>query len=66
MIGSLLGALCIYMLQQFLPSAGVSSDYLQLAYGVLLVAGIVLSTRYRATAATGSRHDHPTPRLPSR
>lgn len=53
MIGSLLGALCIYMLQQFLLSAGVASDYLQLAYGALLIAGIVLSTRYRATAAQG-------------
>lgn len=53
MIGSLLGALCIYMLQQFLLSAGVASDYLQLAYGALLIAGIVLSTRYRTTAAQG-------------
>ncbi|HEY6522308.1 MAG TPA: ABC transporter permease [Solirubrobacteraceae bacterium] len=48
MIGSLLGAVCIFMLQQFLSSAGVSSDYLQLVYGVVLVVGIVLSTRYRS------------------
>lgn len=46
-LGSLLGAACIYLLQQLLSSAGVSSDYLQLVYGALLIAGVLVSSRYR-------------------
>jgi ribose transport system permease protein len=48
MAGSLLGAICIYMLQQFLLSAGLGANYLQLVYGAMLIAGIVLSTQYRS------------------
>ncbi len=46
-LGSLLGAACIYLLQQLLSSAGVSTDYLQLVYGALLVAGVIISSGYR-------------------
>jgi ribose transport system permease protein len=46
-LGSLLGAACIYLLQQLLSSAGVAANYLQLVYGVLLVAGVVISSASR-------------------
>ncbi|HEY2652628.1 MAG TPA: ABC transporter permease [Solirubrobacteraceae bacterium] len=45
-VASLLGAFCIYMIQQLLSSAGVSADYQQLTYGVLLIGGVILSMRY--------------------
>lgn len=41
--GSLLGAVAIFLLQDFLAAAGVPTSYVQLAYGLLLVAGVVLS-----------------------
>jgi ribose transport system permease protein len=46
MVGSLLGAFCIYMLQQLLSSAGVAASYQQLVYGGLLMAGVLLSMRF--------------------
>jgi ribose transport system permease protein len=46
MVPSLLGAFCIYMLQQLLSSAGVSASYQQLVYGTLLMAGVLLSMRF--------------------
>lgn len=45
MFASLLGAFCIYMIQQLLGSANVSSSYQQLVYGAVLIAGVLLSTR---------------------
>jgi ribose transport system permease protein len=46
MVPSLLGAFCIYMLQQLLSSAGVSASYQQLVYGTLLMVGVLLSVRF--------------------
>ena len=54
LVGSLLGAFCIYMIQQLLSSAGVSSDYQQLAYGALLIVGVVLSMRFPRGLRLGS------------
>lgn len=41
--GSLLAAVAIFLLQEFLAAAGVATTYVQLVYGVLLIAGVVLS-----------------------
>jgi ribose transport system permease protein len=46
MVASLLGAFCIFMLQQLLSSSGVSANYQQLVYGTLLIAGVLLSMRF--------------------
>lgn len=43
MWGSILGASAIYLLQELLAGAGVPTSYVQFVYGVLLVAGVVLS-----------------------
>lgn len=43
MLGSVLGASAIYLLQELLGGAGVPTSYVQFAYGVLLVAGVILS-----------------------
>jgi ribose transport system permease protein len=41
--GSLLGATAIFLLQETLAAAGVPTSYVQLVYGILLIAGVVLS-----------------------
>lgn len=43
LLGSFLGACGIFLLQELLSATGASSNYVQLAYGVLLVLGVVLS-----------------------
>ena len=43
LLGSLLGALAIYLLQNLLSATGVSTSYVQLTYGLLLIVGVVLS-----------------------
>lgn len=42
LVGTLFGAIAIYLLQQFLTAAGVQSNLVQFAYGFVLVAGVVL------------------------
>jgi ribose transport system permease protein len=56
LVASLLGAVCIYFLQTLLGSLHVSSTWLQVVYGGLLVVGVVVgarltSLRPRAVAA---------------
>jgi ribose transport system permease protein len=41
--GSLLGATAIFLLQETLAAAGVATSYVQLVYGLLLIAGVVVS-----------------------
>ena len=41
--GSLFGAAAIYLLQDLLAATAVPTSYVQLAYGLLLIAGVVLS-----------------------
>lgn len=43
MLGSVLGAAAIYLLQELLAGAGVPTSYVQFVYGLLLIAGVVLS-----------------------
>ncbi|PWU55487.1 ABC transporter permease [Micromonospora globispora] len=43
LIGSLLGAAAIFLLQELLAATGVPTSYVQLVYGLLLIAGVVLS-----------------------
>jgi ribose transport system permease protein len=45
LIASLLGALCIYLLQTLLGAVGVSATWLQVVYGGLLVVGVVVGAR---------------------
>ena len=45
MIPSLLGAVCIYLMQTLLSALGVSSSWLQFVYGVMLVAGVVVGAK---------------------
>jgi ribose transport system permease protein len=45
MIASLLGAVCIYLMQTFLSAVGVSSSWLNLVYGAMLVCGVVVGAR---------------------
>jgi ribose transport system permease protein len=41
--GSFLGAAAIFLLQESLAAAGVPTSYVMLVYGLLLIAGVVLS-----------------------
>ncbi|MGW1561210.1 ABC transporter permease [Streptomyces sp. NPDC002144] len=50
-LGSFLGACGIFLLQELLSATGASSNYVQLAYGVLLVLGVILG----ATLARGKK-----------
>ena len=43
LLGSFFGAAAIYLLQNLLSATGVSTSYVQLTYGLLLIAGVVLS-----------------------
>lgn len=43
LLGSFFGAAAIYLLQDLLSATGLSTSYVQLAYGLLLIAGVVLS-----------------------
>ena len=55
LIASLLGALCIYLLQTLLGAVGVSATWLDVVYGGLLVVGVVVGARshlLRPRAAT--------------
>ncbi|MEN3279476.1 MAG: ribose transport system permease protein [Solirubrobacteraceae bacterium] len=45
MVGSLLGAASIYLMQSLLSALNVSSSWLDLAYGVLLVAGVIVGAQ---------------------
>jgi ribose transport system permease protein len=49
--GSLAGAAIIYLIQALLDSLGVSNAWLQLAYGLLLILAIVLSSEVLAPRA---------------
>lgn len=58
LIPSLLGAVCIYLMQTLLGALGVSSSWLNFVYGALLVTGVVvgaqmltLKPRIRSTTA---------------
>lgn len=42
LVGTFFGAVAIYLLQQFLTAAGVQSNLVQFAYGLVLVAGVLL------------------------
>jgi ribose transport system permease protein len=54
-LGSFLGACGIFLLQELLSATGASSNYVQLAYGVLLVLGVVLSaTLVRSRSAVAA------------
>src|SRR4051794_10005821 len=43
LLGSFFGAVAIYLLQDLLAATGVPTSYVQLAYGLLLITGVVLS-----------------------
>jgi ribose transport system permease protein len=54
LLGASLGATSIYLMGTLLSALGVASTYLQLVYGILLIAGVVIGasvTRVRAPAA---------------
>lgn len=52
LLGSFFGASAIYLLQDLLSATGVSTSYVQLAYGLLLIAGVVLSGLTARTKAS--------------
>lgn len=45
LLGSFLGAVCIYLLQTLLGSLHVSSTWLQVVYGGLLILGVIVGAR---------------------
>jgi ribose transport system permease protein len=55
MVGSLFGALSIYLIQTLLGAAQVSSAYLQLVYGAMLLTGIVIGARMQLAGRAGVR-----------
>jgi ribose transport system permease protein len=48
LLGSLVGAAVIYLLQNFLSEIHVSSTWLQVAYGAVFIGGLVLGARVTA------------------
>jgi len=51
LLGSILGAVCIYELQTALSALGVSASWNQFVYGGLLVVGVVVGARLQAAHA---------------
>jgi ribose transport system permease protein len=54
LVGSLLAAASIYLLQTLLSEVGVSVSWLQVVYGVVLAVGVLVSARLAKPAALGS------------
>ncbi len=57
LLGAFLGATAIYLMQTLLSAVGVASTYLQLVYGGLLIAGVLVGavlTRPRAAEAVAT------------
>lgn len=54
LIGTFFGAFAIYLLQQFLTAAGVQSNLVQFAYGLVLVVGVLIGATL-LTRGTGRR-----------
>jgi ribose transport system permease protein len=55
LLGSILGALCIYLLQTFLSAIDVSASWNQVVYGGLLVLGVVVGARLQARRPARAR-----------
>ncbi|WP_394194475.1 ABC transporter permease [Microbacterium foliorum] len=55
LLGTLFGALTIYLLQQVLTASGVAPSFIQLAYGLVLVAGVILGATLLLPRSRGSR-----------
>jgi ribose transport system permease protein len=43
LVGSFLGACSIFLLQELLSATGASTNYVQMVYGALLIAGVVIA-----------------------
>lgn len=52
MLGSVLGAACIYLLQTFLSAVQVPITWLQVVYGGLLIVGVVVGARMTSIGGT--------------
>ncbi len=50
LLGSILGATCIYLMQTALSALGVSSSWNQVVYGGLLVVGVIVGARLQRVA----------------
>jgi ribose transport system permease protein len=50
MAGSVLGAACIYLIQTLLSALNVEPTWLQVAYGAMLLTGVLVGARF--TSAT--------------
>jgi ribose transport system permease protein len=48
LLGSILGAVCIYEMQTALSALGVSASWNQVVYGGLLVVGVLVGARLQA------------------
>jgi ribose transport system permease protein len=55
LLGSFLGACCIFLLQEWLSATGVSTNYVQFVYGFLLVIGVVFAGSLAKTRSDSSR-----------
>ena len=55
LVGSLLGAFALYLIQQFLTAAGVQTNFIQFAYGAVLILGVLLSATLLSTRGEGKR-----------
>lgn len=51
LIGSLFGAAAIYLIQTFLAASGVAPTWLDVVYGAMLLAGVVIGARLTAVPA---------------
>lgn len=53
LLGTFLGALAIYLIQQLLTATGVQSNLIQFAYGIVLILGVILGATLLSTQREG-------------
>jgi ribose transport system permease protein len=53
LVGALLGAICIFLIQNLLSGLNVSATWLNLVYGCVLVAAVILSAQLRPRRLAG-------------
>ena len=54
LVGALLGATCIYLIQNLLSGLEVSAQWLDVVYGCVLIGAVILSSQLQAAATGGS------------
>jgi ribose transport system permease protein len=53
LVGPLLGAVCIYLIQNLLSGLNISAQWLDVVYGCVLIGAVILSAQLAPQALVG-------------